>query len=404
MEFRGTPFHKSGSERNATRFWYAWDHYLVPDMFTETEAELQSLRNAAAVVDMSPLPKAEIAGPDAAGLVNRVLTRDARAMEVGHAIFSPLCSERGYVVTDGLVFRLAEDRFRISGDSAYEWPLAHAGGLDVRVTDRTDEMGILSIQGPRSQAILAEATGESWEGFRFSRLRHARIAGREVSIARQGFTGEHGYEIWLAREDGEAVWESVLEAGAPQGLVPAGEYAADIARVEAGIVLIRADYTGDGPALPYAHGVLNPDYRVTPWDLGMEKWIDFDKGDFVGREALLKMREGDGERRGFTGLDFDIDRIFALLRAAGSAPNVATRVRWAPMQLIHEGVVVGRATSATWSPTLRKLIGFGCLRADLIAEGREDIQVEWQDETGKVVGLAKARQVATPFVAHARAG
>lgn len=402
MEFKGTPFHSHSSANNATRWWYAWDRYLVPDMFSDVEEEIRAIRSTGAMIDMSPLPKAEIAGPGAAALLDRLITRSIASMEIGHAIYTPLCAESGHVVSDGLVLRIAENVYRLSGDSAVEWCERHAKGFDVAIRDVTDEIGILSLQGPNSTLTLEKATGESWDKFRFSRIRKAIIGGAEVEVVRQGFTGELGYEIWLNRRDGAAVWAAVRQAGQDFGIVPAGEYAADIARVEAGIILIRADYTGAGPELQFAHGVLDGDNLVTPKELGLERLVDLSKGDFVGKAALEAQRANGHGSNGFTGLVFDTDEIYALYKRANVSPNLCPRVRWLAMKLVHEGRVVGRATSVTWSPTVGAIIGFACLGADLIEVGRADIQAEWTDETGRVLGLVSTRQVATPFTALKR--
>lgn len=400
---RGTPFHELSSRYNATRWWYAWDHYLVPDMFTDVEEELRAIRSTAAIIDMSPLPKSEICGPDACRLVDYLITRDATKMEIDHAIYTPFCADSGHVVSDGLVMRLAADRYRVSGDSAFEWFAIHARGLDVEVKDVTDDIGILSVQGPKSLATLAKVTGQSWDDFRFSRIRRARVAGAQVEVVRQGFTGELGVELWVDRPDGPQVWEAVREAGAEFGLLPAGEYAADIARMEAGIILIRTDYTGRGPKLPYAHGVLDPRNVVTPAEIGLGKLVDLSKSDFLGKTALAKEHENGGPARGFTGLVLDTESIFRLHRQAGARPNLCPRVRWDSLRLNHQGAWVGRATSVTWSPTVGAIVGFGCLWRSLITEGRGDILVEWKDEAGRVLGMAPTRQVPTPFTELKRA-
>jgi aminomethyltransferase len=371
-------------------------------MFSDVEEELRAIRTSVAMIDMSPLPKAEVSGPDATKLVDLLITRRVSKMGVGHAIYTPICAESGHVVTDGLVLRIAEDRYRLSGDSVFEWCRQHAGGFAVTVADITNQVGILSLQGPNAVAVLTIATGESWEDFKFSRIRRAAIGGAEVDIARQGFTGELGFEIWVDRDDAPAVWQAMNAAGEEFGIVPAGEYAADIARVEAGIILIRADYTGAGPSLPFAHGALDPANKVTPKALGLDRLVDFSKPDFIGKAALEAQLQHDAQAEGFTGLLFDASEIFELYLETNSSPNLCPRVRWRPMRLLHNGKAVGRATSVTWSPTVGALIGFGCLGSDLIEEGRSDLKVEWRDEAGRVLGLVSTKQVPTPFTALRR--
>lgn len=402
MEFRGTPFHSLSGASSSTRWWYAWDDYLVPDVFSDMEVELKAIRTTAAMIDMSPLPKAEVSGRDAGALVDRLITRSVSKMEVGHAIYTPICDESGYVVTDGLVLRVADSRYRLSGDSVAEWCRQHADGFQVSIEDITDQIGILSLQGPSSIQVLSKATGESWDDFKFSRIRRTFIDGAKVDVARQGFTGELGFELWLDRADGPAVWKAVRAAGEAFGVLPAGEYAADVARVEAGIVLIRADYTGAGPVLPFAHGALDPANKVTPHELGLDRLVDLSKPDFIGKAALAA-RRGDGPKaRKFTGLVFDAAEIFELYRRSNASPNLCPRVRWNPMKLLHAGKIVGRATSVTWSPTVGAIVGFACLGEDLIGEDRSDIKVEWTDEAGRILGLASTRQVPTPFTSMRR--
>lgn len=193
---RGTPLHASMSALNQTTWWYGWGPYIIPDVYTAMPEELDAIRNGVALIDMSPLPKAQLSGSGAVVLADRLVTRDLSKLAVGQVLYTPWCDENGYLIGDGLVFRLEADRCIISGELSFPWIQRHAGGLDVEIADVMDQVGVLSLQGPRSRPVLEEATSESWSDLGFSRIRHTRIANTDVTVARQGFTGEHGYELW----------------------------------------------------------------------------------------------------------------------------------------------------------------------------------------------------------------
>ena len=192
---------------------------------------------------MSPLAKHSITGPDAERFVDYLIPRDATRLAPGQAYFTPWCNEDGVQVGDGIVMRLERDRFVFSADRMMRWFARHAPGFDVEFEDLTDDFGILALQGPLSRNVLASASGEDHADLRFSRLRRTTIAGVEVLLSRQGFTGELGFELWVPRAAATTVWDAVFEAGAAFGLVAAGLHAADVARIEAGMVIPGYDYT-----------------------------------------------------------------------------------------------------------------------------------------------------------------
>ena len=396
---RGTPFHRGTADRMASTWWFGWGGYVVPDVYTDPVSELRAIRTAVSMNEMSPIPKIEVRGPDAAACVDYLVTRDASRMEVGHATYTPWCTHQGKVVADGIVFRFEPERFVFSGDRCETFLRDEAGGFDVEVADVTDDHGILALQGPRSREVLESVTGEGWGDLGFSRFRGAVVDGVPVNVARQGFTGELGFELWVRRPDGERVWEAMAAAGAPFGIQPAGEYAIDVARVEAGLILISADYTGAGPDSPSADSVPNPADFVTPYELGLGHCVRLDKSaDFVGREALAAEHRR-GPARRVVGLTFDVEGVVGLFLEAGLSPDVSPRVRWdhLPLRAGAGGNVVGRASSVTWSPTTSRLIGFGLVPAELAAPGTE-LTVEWADFWGRGLGPASARVCEYPFI------
>ena len=394
---RGTPFHAGTEPRTASPWWFGWGGYVVPDVYTDPLDELRAIRAAASMNEMSPIPKIEVRGPDAQACVDHLITRDASRMDVGCAWYTPWCTDDGKVVADGIVFRFEPDRFVFSGDRCERFLRGQSGGFDAEIDDVTDDHGILALQGPRSRAVLESVTGESWADLKFSRFRPCVIDGARVNVARQGFTGELGFELWVDRPDGPRVWEAVAEAGAPFGIQPAGEYAIDIARVEAGLILISADYTGAGPDSPSADTPPNPSDFVTPYELGMGHCVKLDKpADFVGRAALAA-EHSRGPARRIVGLEFDVEGIVALFMDAGEAPNVSPRVRWDHLPLCSGGEAAGRASSVTWSPSTSRLIGFGLVPAALAGAGTE-LTVQWADFWGRPLGPATAQVCEYPFI------
>jgi aminomethyltransferase len=395
--FRGTPFHSSTVTRNSTTWWFSWGGYVVPDVYTDLHTEMQAIRSGVSMNEMSPIPKIQVRGPGAHACVDYFVTRDMTSMQVGCGWYTPWCNEDGKIVADGIVFRVEKDRFIFSGDHSVTFFQEHARAFDVLIEDVTDDHGILALQGPDSLAVLEAATGSTFEDLRFSRVRAAEIAGHQVTIARQGFTGELGFEIWVERSAGTAVWEAVAKAGAGNNIQPAGEYAIDIARVEAGLILISADYTGAGPDQVSADVAPNPTDFVTPFEVGIGHCVSANKtGDFIGRKSIVAERES-GPLRQLVGLVFDLAEITQLFLDNGQAPNVSPRVRWDHLPLSHDGNLIGRASSVTWSPSTSQLIGFGLVPTELAEVGTK-LTVQWSDHWGLELGPAAVAVCLLPFI------
>ena len=397
----GTPFHDRTAALNTTTWWYGWSQYVIPDVFTSMEEELAAIRRGVAMIDMSPLPKVEFSGRDALRYFDYLSVRSMARNRVGHVHYTCWTDRRGKLITDGLGFRLAEDHLLVSSDTSFRWFRQNADGFDVSLVDRTDDFGVLSLQGPQSRAALTDATNEDWADLAFCRIRHTTIGGAEVFVARQGFTGELGYEIWVARPDGSAVWDSIWEAGQEFGIKPAGEYALDVARLEAGLMLASSDYTNPGPDGRSAHVIVREHETTSPFEVGLGSLVHLDKGDFIGRGALRAEKEA-GPKKKFVGLELDWKNIVELYATAGRPPEIAPRVRWDAMTARVGDRIVGRATSATWSPTLSRLIAFGCLDIDATAMGTEII-VDWTDQWFAPIGPVHATVVRLPFVELKRA-
>ncbi|AAK65826.1 aminomethyltransferase family protein [Sinorhizobium meliloti] len=392
VAFRGTPFVERTAPLNQNALWMRWDRNMVVDAYSDMVAELSAIRTAVAMGDMSPLSKYVIAGPDAEAMMDRLIPRDIRKLQVGQIYYAPWCDENGYVVGDGLVFRMDENTFRVSADPGFTWWRQHAEGLDLQVTDITDTYGILTLQGPRSREVLEAATEAGFQELPFSRLAVVTIAGRQVEILRQGFTGEHGYELWVKAEDGPTVWDAVEAAGRPFSIRPAGAWALDVARLEAGLLIVGYDYTSAGPDHGGAGIQASGKFRASPFDLGLGRLVDFKKSDFIGRTALERLSKY-GQHRQLVGLEIDWKQI-AGTGLESEEPGNLRRVRWYPVPVFGGSVEIGHASSVAWSPTLRKLIGFGHLQ-QAFGEIGTQVTLRWEDD-GTTRDVA-ARVVALPF-------
>ena len=398
---RGTAFYPRTSKLVETPRWYGWDRYHIVDEYTEWRAELARLRGQASVLDQSPLSKHYIAGPDALRFVNYLITRDATKIRVAQIYYSPWCNQDGALVGDGLVARVEQDRFLFSADPMMNWFRHNARGYDVAIQDVTHDFGLLALQGPKSTAVIEAATGEAWSDLQFSRLRTASVGGVEVTVFRQGFTGEVGYEFLVPADDGVAVWDALFDAGAPLGLGAGGFHVSDVARVEAGLVIVGSDYT---PATMDRLGdpvPVSPENMTTPLEMNMHRFVDFDKeADFLGKEALRRELER-GPTRSMVGIEIDWRDIVALHRDADIPAEVTPRVIRPPLPIDCDGARIGRATSVTWSPTVNRVIGFAHVAPDHAHPGTA-VRVDWN--TGPIHGRVGATLVALPHYRLRRVG
>lgn len=400
-EFTGTPFNPRTAPLNVLQRWTAWDRYHVVDVYSDVDAELRSIREGVAVIDMSPLAKYDVCGPDAERYVNWVVTRDVSAMEDRQLMYTAWCDQDGKVVSDGMVLRIAAGHFRITGDPCSSWLASQLDGFEVELSDVTHDRGLLSVQGPRSKGVMANLFGPSWEGLRFSRMNAVEIGGRRVELSRQGFTGEHGYELCVDRSDGPAVWDAVLHAAEPDGIRPAGFVAADIARIEAGLVIPGPDYTKGGLSDDERGAAVEVDRAnlASPYEIGAGRFVDLDGADFVGRDALVAERKAPPARQ-MVGLLLDWTAIAALFTDQGLPPVVLPTPDWYPKPVVVDGRPIGRATSLTWSPARRSVAGFGFLEASFCRPGT-DVEVEF--DVHQRTGHVAATVVELPHLPRRRA-
>jgi len=371
----GTAFHARTGPLNRKLAWREWSGYLAASLYHDSvDIEYNAIREAAALIDVSPLFKYLVRGPDATRLVDRVITRDASRVAVGQVLYTPWCDESGKVIDDGTVARLDETTWRwTAADPQLRWLRLNARGLDVEVEEVTDQVAALAVQGPLARAVLEAACGASLADLRYYRRRAATIDHAAVDISRTGYTGDLGYEVWVAVEQAAVVWDALMAAGAPHRVRPAGMLALDVARLEAGLILIEVDYTSSRHALTEAQ-------RYSPFEIGLGRLVALDKAaDFVGRRALLAERRAGGPGRRLVGLRLewaDIERSFG---QRGLPPAVTPVVSRAPVPVYAGGHQVGRATSTGWSPTLKQMLALASVPSRFEAPGTA-LAVEWTVE------------------------
>src|SRR5687767_5014630 len=239
-----TPFHPRTSALCASHAWRRWSGYVVASSYELAhEREYHAIRSSAALFDVSPLYKYRVHGRDAARLLDRVVTRNVARARVGQVLYTTWCDASGKVLDDGTVARLDEQTFRMtSADPNLRWLQDNALGLDVAIEDVTERIAALALQGPAARAILQQLSDGDLAGLRYFRLAQARLRGIPVTVTRTGYTGDLGYELWVDAGDALALWDALIEAGTPYGLTPAGLLAFDLARIEAGLLLMDVDY------------------------------------------------------------------------------------------------------------------------------------------------------------------
>ena len=362
-------------------------YYAVSAYEAHHEHEYNAIRNASALIDVSPLFKYRVSGRDAVKLVDRVITRDAFKLAVGQVCYTPWCDERGKVIDDGTVTRVSEDTFRwTAADPSLRWLRQNAIGLDVAIDDISEQVAALALQGPTSGRLLAAVADADISGLKYFRMTRGTIAGVAVDISRTGYTGDLGYEIWMPWNRAIDVWDALMIGGRAFDIHPVGMLALDVARVEAGLLLIDVDFHGCKKALI-------PSQTYTPLEMGLGRLVQLENRPFVGRSALFAERRR-GPARLIVGLEIDWPAVEKLYDDLGLAPQMSAAASRAAVPVYRNGGQVGRATTTTWSPVLKKLIALATIAAPHFAEGTA-LEVEVTVEA--VRHRAPATVVRTPF-------
>ena len=370
-----------------------WSGYYAGSAYeSHHEHEYNAIRNAAALIDVSPLYKYMVSGPDAARLVDRLITRDVSKMAVGQVFYTPWCDEHGSVIDDGTVSRLDEQLFRwTAADPSLRWFRQNAGGLRVSVEDVSEEIAALALQGPTSARVLRAASDVDLESLKYFRVASGTIGGVPVDVSRTGYTGDLGYEVWMPAADAVRVWDVLMELGRPFDIKPAGMLALDVARVEAGLLLIDVDFFSSKKALIEAQ-------KYTPLEMGLGRLVSLTKGRFIGQQALRAEHQR-GPARQVVGLELDWIAVESIYDQLGLPPTVGATASRAAVPVYRGGQQVGRATTTTWSPVLKKMIALATVDRPHFANGSV-LEIEVTVEA--VRHRVKATVVPMPFFNPAR--
>jgi aminomethyltransferase len=389
----GSAFHARTLELCESLNYRDWaGYYAVSAYETHHEHEYNAIRNACALIDISPLYKYRVTGPDAVRLVNRVITRDASKIAVGQVVYTPWCDDDGKVIDDGTVARISDQVYRwTAADPNLRWLTENSSGLNVHVEDISESVAALALQGPTSARLLRQVCDADLSTLRYFRNTSGAIAGVPVDITRTGYTGDLGYEIWMPWQDALKVWDAIAAAGHAFDLHPTGMLALDVARIEAGLLLIDVDFHSSRKALIESQ-------KYSPFELGLGRLVDMNKGAFVGRAALHdEMKRGIA--RQIVGLEVDWTEVEKLYEAVGLPPTAPAATSRVAVPVYQGRTQIGRATSTTWSSTLKKLIALATVEAPHYALGTK---VEMEMTVEAVRHRATATVVPTPFFNPAR--
>jgi aminomethyltransferase len=399
----GSPFHPRTAVLNRKQQWREWSGYWASSAYADAhDIEYNAIREAAALIDVSPLYKYRLRGRDAFTLVDRVITRDARKLDVGKVFYTPWCDEHGQVIDDGTVHRIAEDEFFwTAADPQLRWLTLNARGLEVEIEDVTESIAAVALQGPLARAVLEDATEEPFGELRYFRRRPSTLRGASleggvrpadlpIEVSRTGYTGDLGYEVWVPAERAADAWDALMAAGRPYGIRPAGMLALDVVRLEAGLVLLEVDYTS-------ARHALNPEQNYSPYELGLGRLVDLEAGDFVGRLALQREQARGGPGRRLVGVQLDWHGIESAFSRQGLPPAISPSIDRAAIPVFAQRGErqIGKVTSHGWSPILKQAIGLASVPPAYEKPGTR-LAVEWTVEGHR--GRVDATVVPLPFL------
>jgi aminomethyltransferase len=385
----GSPLHERTFPLCESLNYREWSGYYAVSAFeTHHEHEYNAIRNSAALLDISPLFKYRLTGPDATRLVDRIITRDMRKVSVGQVVYTPWCDEWGKVIDDGTVSRLEENTYRwTAADPSLRWFSQNAVGLNVEITDISESVAALAVQGPTSGRLLKTIVAQAdIENLKYFRVIKGSIAGVPVEVSRTGYTGDLGYEIWAPAEQAVQVWDALIEGGRPFDIKPAGMLALDVARIEAGLLLIDVDFNSSKKALIEAQ-------KYSPYEMGLGRLVHLEKNRFVGQAALHEESQR-GPAKQIVGLEIDWPAVEKIFEKAGLPPAVSPIASRVAVPVYQNGAQLGKATSTTWSPSLKRMIALATVKQDYANPGT---QVEIEMTVEAVRYRVQATVAKTPF-------
>lgn len=352
-----TPLYNRHKELGARFVEFAsWE---MPLQYSGVIEEHHAVRKSAGLFDVSHLSRVEVKGKEAAPFINRMITTDLEKLKEGYSQYTLLCDENGGIIDDALVYIKGDGSIFLCGnavnrENVLKWLEEHASPSDVEVRDITDTSAQIAIQGPEAMGILQRLTGSNLSEIKRAATAEIKFNGITLFVSRTGYTGEDGFEIYSSSSAAESVWNRLLEAGVVSGLKPAGLGARDTLRLEMGYLLYGFDI----------------DQNTNPIEAGLERFVSFEKSDFIGKEALIRKKQ-EGIKRRLIGFEL-IDR---------GIPRQGYRI-------IAKGLEIGTVTSGNISPTLKKGIGLGYVTGGYYHVGEEVmIDIRKRTSLSKVVAL-----------------
>ena len=379
-----TPFHDRTSKLCASYRWTDWaGYYAVCSYNLPNDSEYYAIRHAAGLIDITPLFKYQVSGPDAAAYLSRIMAGDIKTIHIGQVAYCCWCDDHGKIIDDGTVFRLDEGRFRVhAAEPMLAWFQQFKRGFNVAIEDITETVAAVAIQGPTSRDILKQLTDIDMDSLAYYRVTPAKLDGLDTYISRSGFTGDLGYEIWLENTAALPLWDALMSAGKSYLLQPAGLDVLDITRIEAGLILNGADFRN-------AEHCLIESQKSTPFELGLGWTVNLDREPFSG-QAALKAEQAAGPLHTLVGLELDWDEQEALYAKHGLPAHVnpgAWRMGL-PVYASEGSRQIGKATSGTWSPIIKKNLALASVESRYAQPGSEikiEHTVEYQRETVSAV-------------------
>lgn len=372
-----SPFHSRMVELDTLNEWHNWKGYTTPDALYCAETEYFAIRNATGVLDLTPMTKYRISGPEALEYLNRLVTRDMAKIRPGRVAYAVWCDDLGQVLDDGTIFHLRDGEYRLcSQERHYDWLLTNAIGFDVSIVEETAEIAALAVQGPTSFAILSNMGLDGLGSLKPFGLMHFDFQGAELMVSRTGFTGDLGYELWIQADKAGPLWDALFAAGELHGIRAIGTHALEMARIEAGYLAAYQDF------LP-AKATVRTGRTRSPLELGLEWLVDFSKPNFNGRRALAEEK-----RRGST---------WRLVKLDIEGNKVARSSYIFESESGRKGNI-GFVTSAEWSPVCKQNVAIGTVRRPHGEVGSTVwVEIYYQREMHWSRVMAKAEVVDKPF-------
>ena len=372
-----TPFYSRLTALDTVNTWHEWKGYTSADELYCAETEYFAIRNATAVFDLTPMTKYRITGSDALPYIDRLVTRDMTKVKPGRVAYAVWCDDQGQVIDDGTIFHLRDGEYRLcSQERHFAWLNAAAIGFDVTITEETADIAALAVQGPTSFSILSRMGLAGLAELKPFDLTHVDFEGVELMVSRTGFTGDLGYELWIAPEKAEVLWDKLFAAGKVTGIRAIGTHALEVARIEAGLIAVYEEF------LPVDETVRTGRSR-SPLELGLGWLVDFKKANFNGRRALA-----DEKRRGSTWrlVKLDIEGNKAAHHSYIYAKEKGNKKE------------IGFITSAVWSPVCKQNIALGTVKTPHGKVGDNVwVEIYYQREMHWSRVMAKATVVDKPF-------